>query len=48
MIDQENHRTIDEDFIPTIGIEVTQIIKINDIKTIDHEIIQTTDQTSKT
>ena len=47
MIDQEIHRTIYIEIIPTIGIEATQIIKINDIKTIDHEIFQTTDQIIK-
>ena len=47
MIDQEIHRTIDIGNTPTMGIEATQIIEINDIKTIDHEIIQTTDQIPK-
>ena len=44
-IDQELHRAIDIEIIPTI--EATQIIKINDIKTIDQEIIQTTDRIVK-
>ena len=47
MIDQEIHRTIDKGVILTIGKEVTQIIEINDIKTIDHEIIQSTVQITK-
>ena len=47
MIDQEIHCTIDKEIIPTTGIEATQIIETNDIKTIDHEIIQTTDQITK-
>ena len=47
MIDQEIHCTIDIDIIPTIEIEATQIIESNDIKTKDHEIIQTTDQITK-
>ena len=47
MMDQEFHHTKDREIIPTIGIEATQIIEINDIKTIDHEIFQTTDQNIK-
>ena len=47
MIYQEIHHTIDIKIIPTIGIEATQIIEISDIKTIDHEIIQTTGQITK-
>ena len=47
MIDQETHRTIDIEIIPTVEKEATQIIKTNDIKTIDHELIQTTDQITK-
>ena len=47
MIDQEIHRTIDIEVIPTIETEATQIIEINEIKTINHEIIQTTDQITK-
>ena len=47
MIDQEIHRTIDIENIPTIGLEATQIIETNDIKTIDHEVIQTTDHITK-
>ena len=47
MIGQENHRTKDTEIIPTKGIEATQIIEINDIKTIDHGIIQTTDPITK-
>ena len=47
MIDQEIHCTTDKEIIPTTGIEATQIIETNDIKTIDHEIIQTTDQITK-
>ena len=47
MIDQETHRTIDIEIIPTIETEAIQIIEIIDIKTIDHEIIQTTDQITK-
>ena len=47
MIDQETHRTKDIEIIPTIGLEFTQIIEINNIKTKDHEIIQTTDQITK-
>ena len=47
MINQEIHRTIDIETIPTIGVEATQIIETNDIKTIDHAIIQTTDQITK-
>ena len=47
MIDQELHHTKDIEIVPTIGIEATQIIEINDINTIDHEIIQTTDQITK-
>ena len=46
MIDQETHHTIDIEIIPIIGTEVTQIIENNNI-TIDHEIIQTTDQIIK-
>ena len=46
MIDQETHRTIDTEIIPTIETEAIQIIKINDI-IIDHEIFQRTDQISK-
>ena len=44
MINQEIHRTIDIEIIPKVGIEATQIIEIKNIKRIDHEIIQTTDQ----
>ena len=44
---QETHRTSDIEIIPTIGTEATKIIEINDIKTIDHDIIQTTDQITK-
>ena len=47
MIYQEAHRTMDIEIMPTIGIEATKIIEINDIKTIDHDIIQTTDQITK-
>ena len=47
MINQEIHRTIDIEIIRTIGIEATQIIKTNDIKTIDHEIVQTRDLITK-
>ena len=47
MIDQETPRTIEVGFIPTKGIEASQIIEINDIKTIDHEIILATDQMIK-
>ena len=47
MIDQENHCRADIEIIPTIGIEATQIIKTNDIKIIDHEIIQTADHITK-
>ena len=47
MIDQEIHLIIDTRIIPTVGVEATQIIEINDIKTLDHEIIQTTDQLIK-
>ena len=43
MKDPEYHLTIDTGNFPTIGIEVTQILEINDTKTIDREIIQTTD-----
>ena len=46
-IDQEAHRTIDIESIPTKVIEATQIVEINDIKTIDREIIQTKDQIIK-
>ena len=35
---------MDIEIIPTIGKKATQIIEINDIKTIDHENIQTTDR----
>ena len=47
MIDQEIHRKIDLEVIPTRGIEATQIVEINDIKTIDREIDQTIDQIIK-
>ena len=47
MIDQEILRTIDIEIIPTIGIEANQIIEINDIKTKEHDIIQTTAQIIK-
>ena len=47
MIDQETHRTTDIEIIPTIGIEASQIIETNDIKLIDHEIIQTADHITK-
>ena len=43
MIDQETHRIIDTEIIPTIETEATQIIVINDI-IIDKEIFQTKDQ----
>ena len=46
MIDQEIHHTIDIEIIPTIETEAIGIIEINDI-TIDHELIQITDQTTK-
>ena len=46
-IDQEIHRTIDIEIIPTIETEATRIIEINDIKRIDHKIIQTTYQITK-
>ena len=47
MINQEIHLAIDIEFIPTIGLEATQIVEINDIKTIDREIIQTIDHIIK-
>ena len=47
MIDQEIHRTIVIEIIPTIETEATRITEINHIKTIDHEIIQITDQITK-
>ena len=47
MIDQEIPRTIEIGIIPTKGIEATQIIEINDTKTIEHEIILTIDQIIK-
>ena len=47
MIDQEIHRTLDIEIIPTLGIEATQITEANKIKTKDHEIIQKTDQITK-
>ena len=47
MIYQEIHRTIDIEIIRTIGTEATQIIEINNIKTIYREIIQATDQIIK-
>ena len=47
MIDQETFCTLEIEIIPIIGIEVTQIIEIKSIKTKDHEIILTTDQTIK-
>ena len=47
MIDIPIHRKIDMETITTIGTPVIQIIEINDIETIDHEIIQTTDQNIK-
>ena len=43
MIDQETHRTIDAEIIPTKETEAIQIIETNDI-IIHHEIIHTTDQ----
>ena len=46
MIDQEVHHTIDKEVIPTIETEAIRISEINDI-TIDHEIIQITDQITK-
>ena len=46
-IDQEIHHTKNIEIIPIIVIEATQIIEINNIKTIDHEIIQITDQITK-
>ena len=46
MIDQEIHHITDIEIIPTIETEAIRIIKINDI-TIDHEIIQITDQIIK-
>ena len=46
MIDQEIHHTKDIEIIPTIETEAIRIIGITDI-IIDHEIIQTTDQTTK-
>ena len=46
MIDQKNHHTIDIEIIPTIETKPTRITEINDI-TIDHEIIQVTDQITK-
>ena len=46
-IDQDIHCTKNTEIFPTIETEATQIIEINDIKTKDHEIIQTTDQISK-
>ena len=47
MIDPEIHLRINTGIISTIGIEVTQIVEINDTKTIDREITQTTDQIIK-
>ena len=44
VIDQEVHFKIDTEIKPTICIEATQIVEINDIKTIDREIIPTMDQ----
>ena len=44
MIDQEIHLTIDTGIIPTKRIEAIQIVKINDIKIIDQENVQTIDQ----
>ena len=38
MIDQEVPRTIEIEIIPTIGIETTQTIQINNIK-INHAIV---------
>ena len=46
MIDQETHRTIDTEIIPTRETEAIQIIEINGI-IIYHDIIQTTDQINK-
>ena len=47
MMDLETlHKTELESF-PTIGIEIIQMIDIKDIKTIDHLITLTTDQTIK-
>ena len=46
IIDQETHRAIDTEIIPTIETKAIQIVEINDI-IIDHEIIQTTDQIDK-
>ena len=46
MIDQEIHRTIDIEIIPTIETEAFRIIEINDITT-DHEIIRKTNQITK-
>ena len=47
MIDHEIQCTLDIEIITTIGVEATQIVEIIYIKTIDHEIIQTTDQITK-
>ena len=46
MINQETHRTIDIDIVPTIETEVIRIIEIKSI-TINLEIIKTTDQITK-
>ena len=46
MIDQETHRTIGTEIIPTIEMEANRLIEINDIK-IDYEIFQITDQITK-
>ena len=47
MMGQEILRTRDIVIIPTIEKEATQLIKINEIITKDHEITQTTDQITK-
>ena len=44
MIDLETLHIKEIEIIPTIGIETTQMIKIINIKIIDHAIILTTDQ----
>ena len=47
MIDLETLRIIEKENIPTMRIEIIQMIKIINIKIEDHAIILTTDQTIK-
>ena len=47
MIDQETLLIIEIEIIPTIGIEIIQMIETKGIKTLVHVIILTTDQSIK-